>query len=206
MVTPRHAASLPITILAALALLIPGAPKTAHAQEVATSAEPDPVVQAMEPLAWLAGDWEGAGWIQLGPGERHEFVQTEHVEPALGDRLLLVEGIGRVKTPDGPGPIVQHAFAVLSWNAEREAFRFDTYRAGENGVDAEASYEDGAFTWGFDAPNGQVRFRIRETEDGEWHETGEFSPDQGTTWYPFFEMTLHRVEGPAIGVGAGAGR
>ncbi|HET9481169.1 MAG TPA: hypothetical protein VFP98_05380, partial [Candidatus Polarisedimenticolia bacterium] len=86
------------------------------------------------------------------------------------------------------------------------AFRFDTYRAGENGVDAEASYEAGVFTWGFDAPTGQVRFRIRRTEEGEWHETGEFSPDQGTTWHPFFEMTLHRVEGPSTGAGAGAGR
>ena len=89
------------------------------------------------------------------------------VEPALGDRLLLVEGIGRALTPDGPGPVVHHAFAVLSWDARRQAYRFDTYRAGENGVDAQASYEDGVFTWGFDTPNGKVRFRIRQTEAGD---------------------------------------
>ncbi len=186
-----------LVAFAALAVSSLGAPKALPAQEAATSTEIELSVRAMEPLAWLIGDWSGEGWIQLGPGERHEFTQTEHVERTFGDRLLLVEGIGRARVPGGQGPIVHHAFAVLSWDDQRGTYRFDTYRAGENGVDAEAVHEDGVFTWSFDAPNGKVRFRIHETEDGEWHETGQFSPDQGVTWHPFFEMRLRRIEDDA---------
>lgn len=181
--------------LAAVTVAALVAPPTAVAQEAATSSEPETAVQAMEPLAWLVGDWEGEGWIQLGPAERQEFIQTEHVEPAFGGRILLVEGIGRGRVPDGEGPIEHHAFGVLSWDAEENSYRFDTYRAGDRGVDADATLEEGVFTWGFDTPGGTVRFVLRETESGEWHETGAFSPDQGSTWNPFFEMTLARVEG-----------
>lgn len=160
--------------------------------------------QAMEPLAWLVGDWEGEGWIQQGPQEgRAEFTQTEHVESAFGGRLLLVEGVGRAKPSAGDaaspeaGSIVHHAYGVLSWDLEDAEYDFDTYLVDEAGVDADATLEDGLLTWSFETGEGQIRFRIRQTEQGEWHEKGEFSPD-GTTWYPFFEMTLHRAgEAPA---------
>ncbi|MGH7563328.1 MAG: hypothetical protein ACREK5_02765 [Gemmatimonadota bacterium] len=159
--------------------------------------------QAMEPLAWLVGDWEGEGWIQRGPGPRMEFTQTEHVESAFGGRILLVEGLGRAKPSGGAetgpaaGSVVHEAYGVLSWDLEEGDYSFDTYLADEAGVDAEATLEDGILTWGFEAGGGQIRFRIQQTEQGEWHETGGFSPD-GTTWHPFFEMTLHRAgEAPA---------
>jgi hypothetical protein len=185
------AARLCAVTLIALGLL---AASSLHAQEAATSTDPDPAVQAMEPLVWLAGDWEGEGWIQRGPEGRIEFTQTEHVESVLGGRLLLVEGLGRTKIPEGEGPIGHHAFGVLSWNPEEGTYRFDTYLADGAGIDARATVENGVFTWGFDTPKGKVRYLIRQTEDGKWHETGDFSPDGGATWLPFFATMLDRVE------------
>ena len=198
--------------IAALAILVTG--RQLLAQEAATSTDPYPAVQEMEPLAWLIGDWKGEGWTQRGPEGRIEFIQTEHVERAFGGRILLVEGIGRTRVPEGEGPIGFHAFGVLSWNPETDTNGFDTYLANGAGVDAEATVEDGVVTWGFDTPQGKVRYRIRETEAGQWHETGDFSPDGGTTWLPFFEMTLDRVEpspgttgaAPINGASAGSDR
>lgn len=183
--------------LCAAAVIAPAllAASSLPAQEAATTTEPDPAIHAMAPLAWLIGDWRGEGWIQRGPEGRIEVVATEHVESALGGRLLLAEGLGRTKVHDGEGSIGHHAFGVLSWNPETETYAFDTYLAGETGVDALATIEDDVVTWSFDVPHGKVRYQIRQTETGQWHEVGHFSPDGGTTWLPFFEMTLARVDG-----------
>ncbi|MGH7540826.1 MAG: hypothetical protein ACRELC_07495 [Gemmatimonadota bacterium] len=174
--------------LASGSIAAPAASRTPTAQNAATREDTVTQEKAMEPLAWLVGDWEGEGWIQRGPeGARMTFTQTEHVERVFEGRLLLVEGVGRARSS-----IVRHAYGVLSWDPDEGAYAFDTYLADEAGVDAAATVEDGVLTWSFDVEGGRIRFRTRETGSGEWHENGEFSPD-GTTWYPFFEMTLRRV-------------
>lgn len=179
-------------------------PREASAQEVATTTAESAQKKAIEPLLWLVGTWEGEGWIQMGPGERHSFTIQERAETALGERLIVVEGLGRA-TGEGEGDdrVVHHAFGVLSWDEEKGDYRFSTYLADKSGVDARATVEDDAVTWGFENPQGQVRFHIRQMEDGAWRENGEFSPDQGTTWHPFFEMTLHRVDDASTGYDTG---
>jgi hypothetical protein len=190
--------------LALLASLAP--PRPAAAQEAATTTSASAQREAIQPILWLVGDWEGEGWIRRGPGEPSTFTIHEHAETALGDRLIVVEGVGRA-AGDGEvdGEIVHHAFGVLSWDGERGDYRFSTYRADDTGVDARATVEDGVMTWGFETPNGQVRYRFRQMEDGAWRENGEFSPDKGTTWMPFFEMTLHRVADSSAASGDTAG-
>jgi hypothetical protein len=194
--------TLGLALLASLA-----ATRAATGQEAATTTSESAQREAVEPILWLVGEWEGEGWMQGGPGPRSTFTIHERVETALGDRLIVVEGVGRA-TGEGedPGRVVHHAFGVLSWDAERGDYRFSTYRADDTGVDARATIEDGVVTWGFETPNGQVRYRFRQTEDGAWRENGEFSPDKGATWIPFFEMTLHRVAGPSTGDDAGPDR
>jgi hypothetical protein len=184
------------TLALALGLGLLAAPRPAAPQEAATTTSESPQREAIEPLLWLIGEWEGEGWIQMGPGERSTFTIHERAETALGDRLIVVEGVGRA-TGEGEeaGQVVHHAFGVLSWDGERGDYRFSTYRADQPGVDARATIEDGVVTWRFETPRGQIRYHIRQTEDDAWRENGEFSPDQGATWHPFFEMTLHRVAG-----------
>lgn len=185
-----------------LVVLTLAAPRGASAQEAATSSSESAQRKAIEPLLWLVGTWEGEGWIRHGPGEPSAFTIREHAETALGDRLIVVEGVGR----DAAGEVVHHAFGVLSWDDGKNDYRFSTYLADKSGVDARATVENDAVTWGFENPQGQVRFHIRQMEDGAWRENGEFSPDQGTTWHPFFEMTLHRVDEASTGHDTGAGR
>lgn len=191
-----------------LALCAPlAAPRATAAQEAATPISESAQREAMKPILWLVGDWEGEGWSRHGPGEPSTFTVHEHAETALGDRLIVVEGVGRAAGEgEAHGEIVHHAFGVLSWDGGRGDYRFSTYRADDTGVDARATVEDGVVTWGFDTPNGQVRYRFRQMEDGAWRENGEFSPDQGATWMPFFEMTLHRVADPPATSGPGADR
>ena len=187
-----------------LALFAPAlTPRAVTAQEaVATTTSESAQQQAMKPILWLVGEWEGEGWIQRGPGPRSTFTIRERAETALGDRLIVVEGVGRAASDgEDAGQIVHHAFGVLSWDGERGDYRFSTYRADDTGVDARATVESGVVTWGFDTPNGQVRYRFRQLEDGAWRENGEFSPDKGTTWMPFCEMTLHRVPAPPAASG-----
>lgn len=189
-----------------LATIVSLAASAVLAQEAATTTSDSPQREAMEPLLWLVGEWEGEGWIQQGPEPRSTFTIHERAETALGDRLLVVEGVGRA-TGEGEdqGQVVHHAFGVLSWDGERGDYRFSTYRADATGVDARATVEDGVVTWGFETPNGQVRYRFHQLEDGAWRENGEFSPDKGTTWKPFFEMTLHRVADPSTASGDAGG-
>lgn len=179
---------------AALAFLaVLAGPGPSPAQEAGEEAGPADRVEAMRPVAWLAGEWRGEGWFRRGPGEPRPFTQTERVTPAFGGRLLLVEGVGRARTDDGEeGPVVHHAYGVLSWEPDEGHYRFRTYLADGGGVDAEARVEDGALVWGFEVDEGRIRYRIRRTEGDRWHEVGEYSPD-GSTWHPFLEMTLRRA-------------
>ena len=203
---PIHRTTL--TLALGLAMLAPlAAPRPAAAQEAATTTSETPQREAIEPLLWLVGEWKGEGWIQMGPGPRSTFSIHERAETALGDRLIVVEGVGRATGEDeDAGQVVHHAFGVLSWDGERGDYRFSTYRADDTGVDARATVESGVVTWSFETPRGQVRYRIRQTEDDTWRENGEFSSDQGATWHPFFEMTLQRVAGSSTGDDADAGR
>ena len=142
-----------------LALLAPLAAPRATAQEATPTTSESAQRGAMQPLLWLVGDWEGEGWIQRGPAPRSTFTVHEHAQSALGERLIVVEGIGR-SAGDGAdaGQVVHHAFGVLSWDQERGDYRFSTYRADDTGVDARATVEDGVVTWGFETPNGEVRY------------------------------------------------
>lgn len=145
---------------------------------------------AMAPLTWLVGEWEGTGFMQTPQGRQGAAV-TERVESRLDGRVLIFEGIGRERAPDGTaGPVVHHALGVLTFDPDNARYAFRAYRDGQL-MDPEASLADGIFTWSFTVPGGRVRYRLW-TDSGEWLETGELSSD-GATWRPFFEMRLRRT-------------
>jgi len=148
----------------------------------------------MRKLDWWVGEWSGTASVRMGPGKPQQVVQSERVQSKLGGRVLLVEGLGKRRLEDGSaGEVVHDALAVVSYNEKTKKYEFDAWTAREGNVDAWLEVgEKNTATWGFDTPQGaKIRYTIRLTEKGEWHEVGEFSRD-GNQWMKFFEMTLTR--------------
>jgi hypothetical protein len=154
------------------------------------TAPPEAVADPMQPLLPMVGEWQGEGWIRMGPGEPVRFDSYERVESRLGGEALVIEGTHRAK---GTDRLVHNAVALLSHDAPAGLYRFRTHVHGRGPGDFEGRVEDGAFVWGGAMGPGQMRYTIRIDGD-RWHEVGEFSPD-GEAWRPFFEMNLERVGG-----------
>ena len=162
---------------------------------IAMAQAPAPAAQAeMRKLDFLVGQWRGEGWIQMGPGQRRTFKQTETVQSKLDGMILTVDGLGKGKRPGSDEEVVVHnAFAVASYNEQTKKFRWHAYQADGLFVDAETTVVDNGLIWSFPSPRGgKVRFTIKQADKGKWHEIGEFSMD-GIAWTKFFEMTLERV-------------
>ncbi len=161
------------------------------AQSAGTSAEAE-----MKKLNFLVGDWKGEGWIEMGPGGRSSFKQTETVQSKLNDTVVIVEGLGKGKLAStGQEGIVHNALAVISYDSRSRKYQFRAFRADGNFVDAEMTTEGNGLVWGFREPqrNVEIKYTIKLTDAGLWNEVGEFSMD-GKTWRKFFEMTLQRVK------------
>jgi hypothetical protein len=141
----------------------------------------------MKKLESLAGQWKGAGWIQQG-AKRETFTGTETVQRKIDGLALLVEG----KFSNAEGKVIHETLAVLAFDPKARGYRFRTYLAsGASGEHDLKLIADG-YEWGFQIPNGSVRYIIKTTND-VWFETGEFSRD-GKTWVKFFEMKLDKVK------------
>ena len=149
-------------------------------------------VNEMKKVQWLAGKWEGEGWMMFGPEEKHTFSQTETVTSKLNGLLLTIEGLGTV----GESKIIHNAFAVLSFDSENQRFVMRAHKADGAFTEADAIVDDkGNFIWGFSHPYaGELRFTIKQNDKGQWYEIGEVSSDNGKSWFQNFEMLLNKVE------------
>ena len=154
-------------------------------------------VNEMKKVQWLAGKWEGEGWMMFGPEEKHTFFQIETVTSKLNGLLLVIEGLGTVgASVEEESKIIHNAFAVLSFDSENQRFVMRAHKAGGAFTEAEAKVDDnGDFIWGFNHPYaGEMKFTIRQNDKGQWYEMGEVSSDDGNTWFQNFEMLLNKVE------------
>jgi len=142
----------------------------------------------MKKLDGLVGQWSGSGWTMREKG-RETFTGTETVQRKLNGLALLVEG----NFKDKDGAIVHETLAVLSPNTKTKNYDFRTYLA--NGINGEHELKavGGSWQWGFQIPNGIIRYDIK-IENDTWIEIGEMSRDDGKTWIKFFEMNLKRVK------------
>jgi hypothetical protein len=150
--------------------------------------------EAMKKLAWLTGRWSGTAAVTQAPGATLTLQQSEDVRLKVFDTSLLIEGTGRETGAEGqPGEVVFQALAVITWDAQAKgyAMRAITERGS---VDPTIEVKEKEIIWGFSTSAGRVRYHIKLDEQGRWHETGEFSRDDGSTWVKFIEMTLERVE------------
>jgi len=80
----------------------------------------------MKKLDWLAGEWKGAGWMQMGPQGRREFTITETVQEKLEGLVLVIEGHGK-STADGS--TVHTALAFVSYDEGAKTFRWRAFTA-----------------------------------------------------------------------------
>ncbi len=160
----------------------------AAASAAETPAAPDIAEQRtrIAALSFLAGDWEGSGWIMTGPGQRFEFKQTEEIRPMLGGGILTIHGTGRAPDAAKGAPPSFEAFAIISWDDVADRYRFRSYARGYVG-DYDAALEgDNVLVWR--APS--IEYRI--TVDGDrWFETGHRTLADGKK-VQFFEMTVTR--------------
>lgn len=151
--------------------------------------DPAPVLDSMKRVSFLEGRWAGDGWIQMGPGPKEEFSQTEVVERKLDGGILLVEGIGHSRTPEPKK--VHHAFAIIGFDPSNKKYRFSSHIVGRPPLDVDLDVGSNTLRWGYQPQaRAHIRYVITVT-DGTWREVGEFSSD-GQSWRQFFEMTLRR--------------
>jgi hypothetical protein len=147
----------------------------------------------MRKLSFLLGRWEGEGWVQMGPGGREEFLQSEEIVWKLDSLVIQIDGIGRTKSPDGSAGAIGHqALGILSYDEPGSRYRFLAYTAEGRVADAVATVGERSLVWTIAVPGGiQIRYTILLDEKEQWQEVGEFSSDR-ENWTQFLQMTLHR--------------
>lgn len=143
--------------------------------------------QAIEKLAYMDGVWRGPATHVMPDGTQHEVTQTERIGPLMDGNIKLIEGRGY----NADGSLGFNAFAVLSWDVDKQAYNFRTHAMGYGG-DMKFEPTDDGFVWEVPAgPNMLMRYTAT-IKDGHWHEVGDrVTPDGKTT--RFFEMTLQRI-------------
>lgn len=145
-------------------------------------------LEKMKALEFMIGEWQGDAWMQMGPDRRETAQQHELIEWQAGGEVLLIQGRG-----ESEGKPVHQALAAITWDARANRYDMWTYRAGSGSVRPSIEVGDRRVVWGFDVPNGKVRYTISLDGEGRWTEIGEHSSDGGSTWRQFFGMTLRRV-------------
>lgn len=147
--------------------------------------------EAMKNLTFLAGQWEGEGWIMNREGNKNTFTQTEDIQWKMDGELLLIEGLG--KSYDEAlqeERVIHNALATVTYNTQTGNYDFQSYVAGRgSGTAVGKLLDEKTFQWELSAPHGKIRYTITINKEGQWYEVGEYSPD-GQVWNQFFEMTL----------------
>jgi hypothetical protein len=145
--------------------------------------------EEIKKLSFLLGEWKGEGWIMTPDGKRKEFIQTEKVQPKLDGVGLLIEGQGIDKASN---QVAFEAIAVVFYDERGKVYRMHSGTNDGRSGDGEMKLIDGGLQWQPLMAGGRVRYTMRLTEKGQWHEVGEFSAD-GTNWRQFHEMKLEKV-------------
>ncbi|MDQ3039321.1 MAG: DUF1579 domain-containing protein [Pseudomonadota bacterium] len=178
------------SVLLSLALAI-GAPAfAAQPAKAPPSSAPSVLLAAQKaalaPLSFMDGTWRGQARTTAMDGKEYVITQTERVGPLLDGAIKLIEGRGY----NADGSTGFNAFAVLSWNVQKQAFVLSSHAMGHAGDFAFRPSSDG-FAWEVQA--GPMTMRYTTTiKDNTWHEVGDRVMPDGST-VRFFEMTLKRL-------------
>ena len=172
----------PFIAVAAFAIAAPAYAQTA--QDEARMAEQR---EAMAPLLErMAGHWRGTAETR-GPGGSMVLTQTERVGPMLDGTIAVVEGRGHA----GDGSLPFHAFAVISYDTDKDEHRIRSWANGRGGDFPLWPTETG-FRW--EVPAGPATIRYVATVDGRtWREVGTYERE-GMEPMVFIEMNLERID------------
>ena len=124
--------------------------------------------ETMKKVDFLVGTWQGTGWIMFGQGKRETFTNIETVQTKINGTVLLIEGVGK----NSENKVVHNALATLSFDAEKQNYRWRAFTLNGNSVEAVPEVSDRKFVWGFQLPQGETRFTITLNEKGNWFEIG----------------------------------
>ncbi len=143
----------------------------------------------IQALAPMLGEWQGSGWSS-GPGGKSTMLQTESVQLAQDETILLIRGRGTDKTA---GREVFNSLGVVSYLPDEDRYHLNSWLADGRQTDAYFKVtEAGKMEWGFEIPDGEIKYEIFIEQD-QMTEKGAYSPRGQDVWYPFLEMTLSRV-------------
>jgi len=171
------------TLLAILFLL----PVLASAQQ--GPPQPDvETIRAINKLEFLFGEWEGTGWMQMGPGEKSEFTIKESIYPRAGGTIVSMQGLGKDKESGATG---HDAFAVLTYDKATQEYNLRSYLVNGQHGDFPVTISKNKLVWQIDAGR-IIRYTITLDEKGHWIEIGEVK--MGERWFQFLEMKLKKVE------------
>lgn len=150
--------------------------------------------EALKKLAWLIGEWEGAGSINMGGGNKNSITVHESVRFDLDSTVILFNGKGFQQDSATNANRKGHdAFAVVSYNIRDNKYRWNAWRIpGGTYNEVEIIPGDKSFEWSAMVQGGQTRFKTYMNAMGQWVETGEFSRD-GQKWTQFMIMTLDKA-------------
>jgi hypothetical protein len=115
----------------------------------------------MKKLDWLVGQWQGTGWMQMGPQVRKEFTITETIEGKLDGLVLVIEGHGKSKED---GRAVHTALAFVSYDEGGKTFRWRAFTAEGRQTDTAAKVGANTLEWGLEILQ---RGRMRSTTQTE---------------------------------------
>ena len=176
--------------LAALAT-VPLGVALAAAEPAGTPPSRDPAAmtraqaEAMARLSFMDGEWRGPAVTQTAQGERR-VTQTERIGPMLGGTIRAIEGRGFAEG----GEVAFNAFAVLSYDAARQAYEFRSYAQGYAGTFPFEATPTG-YVWSTPAAGGSVRYTATITAT-TWKEVGDLLVSDKPP-VRVFEMNLTRI-------------
>ena len=129
--------------------------------------------EAMKKLSFLVGIWSGEARMLRGPGEPVEMIQTEEARYKLDGLLLVIEGIGRIKSD---GKLALQALGIVSYDDETGTYHMRAFNDGrwlETDVTLAPSGKE--LAWGFTLGEIKTRSTLRINENGEWTELHEIT-------------------------------
>ena len=129
--------------------------------------------EAMKKLGFLVGKWAGEARVLRGPAEFVELLQTEEARYKLDGLILVIEGVGRIKSSGQP---LLQAFGIVSYDDENGSYRLRAFNDGRFLESEVKLLEEGkGMTWGFALGDIRTSSVLRINERGEWTEVAEIS-------------------------------